>query len=214
MKDSIFYKEIGKKGGLIRQKNMIDEYNKNPNYCKWCNVKIEIKDGETPSVTRQRHFCSKECRSKYQSETMKGNSFRKKDKEIYCLNCDKELNSRQSKYCSRECQKEYEYKEYIKRWKLGLEDGMRGSYQLSSYIMDYIKQKYDYKCCKCGWNKINPTTEKSPLEVHHKDGDYTNNNEDNLELLCPNCHSLTDTYKNILNHNGRQGRKKYYNNVV
>jgi Zn finger protein HypA/HybF involved in hydrogenase expression len=131
---------------------------------------------------------------------------------LFCLNCGKPLNKRQTKYCSNNCQGEYEYNEFIKKWKLGLENGMRGSYQLSNYIIRYIKEKYNNKCCKCGWDKINPTTGNSPLEVHHKDGDYTNNDEDNLELLCPNCHSLTDTYKNTLNHKGRQGRDKYYKN--
>lgn len=34
-----------------------------------------------------------------------------------------------------------------------------------------------------------------PLEVHHKDGDRLNNGLDNLELLCPNCHALTDNWR-------------------
>jgi len=34
--------------------------------------------------------------------------------------------------------------------------------------------------------------------MHHKDGNRSNNKEDNLELLCPNCHSLTDNF-GILN---------------
>ena len=34
-----------------------------------------------------------------------------------------------------------------------------------------------------------------PLEVHHKDGDSLNNEINNLELLCPNCHALTDNYR-------------------
>lgn len=34
-----------------------------------------------------------------------------------------------------------------------------------------------------------------PLELHHKDGDRTNNTLPNIELLCPNCHSLTDNYR-------------------
>lgn len=34
-----------------------------------------------------------------------------------------------------------------------------------------------------------------PLELHHLDGDRTNNLIDNLKLLCPNCHSLTDNYR-------------------
>lgn len=32
------------------------------------------------------------------------------------------------------------------------------------------------------------------LQVHHIDGDRSNNNFENLQLLCPNCHSLTDNY--------------------
>lgn len=34
-----------------------------------------------------------------------------------------------------------------------------------------------------------------PLELDHIDGNNQNNNLDNLRLLCPNCHSLTPTYR-------------------
>lgn len=34
-----------------------------------------------------------------------------------------------------------------------------------------------------------------PLELHHIDGNPKNNQLDNLSLLCPNCHSLTDNYR-------------------
>ncbi len=34
-----------------------------------------------------------------------------------------------------------------------------------------------------------------PLEVDHVDGDWRNNLPENLRLLCPNCHSATDTYR-------------------
>ncbi len=34
-----------------------------------------------------------------------------------------------------------------------------------------------------------------PLEIHHEDGDKTNNELINLKLLCPNCHALTDNYR-------------------
>ena len=208
-----FLKEIGTKGGLSLRKRMTEEYNQNPNHCKQCSKKIEIKDGEKPSVTRQRNFCSKECRYKYQSELMRSKSIKSQSIETCCLNCGKKLNKRQKKFCSNDCQNDYQYKQYISRWKAGLEDGIKGLYQLSNYIIRYIKEKYHDQCCKCGWSKINPTTGKIPLEIHHKDGDYKNNCEDNLELLCPNCHSLTNTYKNSLGHKGRQGRNKYYKKV-
>jgi 5-methylcytosine-specific restriction endonuclease McrA len=32
------------------------------------------------------------------------------------------------------------------------------------------------------------------LEVHHINGDRTNNELENLQLLCPNCHSYTYTF--------------------
>lgn len=33
-----------------------------------------------------------------------------------------------------------------------------------------------------------------PLELHHKDGNNKNNNLDNLQILCPNCHALTPNF--------------------
>lgn len=39
------------------------------------------------------------------------------------------------------------------------------------------------------------------LELHHINGDRLDNRLENLELLCPNCHSQTDTYS------GRNGRR-------
>jgi len=33
------------------------------------------------------------------------------------------------------------------------------------------------------------------MELEHIDGDRTNHRLENLKMLCPNCHSLTDTYR-------------------
>lgn len=68
--------------------------------------------------------------------------------------------------------------------------------------------KTNYKCELCGWGEINPYTNTFPLEIHHKDGDYRNNEESNLQVLCPNCHSLTSTAKGA-NKNVREDRAKY-----
>ena len=126
----------------------------------------------------------------------------------YCLNCGKELTRRQAKYCSNSCQKNYEYEQYIEKWKNNEESGLSGEYNISNHIRKYLFIKYENKCSECGWNKINPFTKTIPLEIHHKDGNYLNNSEDNLQLLCPNCHSLTETYKSH-NKDGRKSRSKY-----
>lgn len=34
-----------------------------------------------------------------------------------------------------------------------------------------------------------------PLELDHKNGDHNDNSEKNLQLICPNCHAQTDTYR-------------------
>ena len=42
-----------------------------------------------------------------------------------------------------------------------------------------------------------------PLELEHIDGNRKNNDRSNLELLCPNCHALTDTWR------GRNKKTKF-----
>lgn len=128
---------------------------------------------------------------------------------MLCLNCNTQiLNNR--KYCSNKCQREYQYKKYIENWKKGLENGMRGSYQISMHIKTYLFDKYNNKCSLCGWGEVNPYTKNIPLEIEHIDGNYRNNVENNLTLLCPNCHSLTSTYKGANLEHGRKSRSKYY----
>lgn len=61
----------------------------------------------------------------------------------------------------------------------------------------------EYKCEECDiveWNG-----KKLSLELEHKDGDCFNNALDNLILLCPNCHSLTSTFRG---RNKNTGKKK------
>ncbi|NBP01952.1 MAG: HNH endonuclease, partial [Proteobacteria bacterium] len=56
-----------------------------------------------------------------------------------------------------------------------------------------VFEEQNYCCNKCGISKWldKPIT----LELEHKDGNNKNNSRDNLEGLCPNCHSITDTWR-------------------
>lgn len=132
-----------------------------------------------------------------------------KKKIHYCKNCGKELNERHKIYCDNKCQCDYQYEQYIERWKQGLETGLKGKYQLSGHIHRYMREKFNNKCSRCGWCEVNPITNKVPLEIEHIDGNYLNNSEDNLDLICPNCHSLTPTYRALNMGNGRKDRHKY-----
>ena len=129
-------------------------------------------------------------------------------KKRYCLNCGRQLINRQQKYCCSECRIEFEYNQYIERWKNGEESGNKGACQVSTHIRRYLFNKYSCKCQKCGWGEENPFTHTIPLEIHHIDGDCTNNSEDNLELLCPNCHSLTGNFGSLNKNSKRFHRTK------
>ena len=49
-----------------------------------------------------------------------------------------------------------------------------------------------YKCDICGI--VNWNGGEIKLQIHHKDGNRLNNEIENLQILCPNCHSQTDTW--------------------
>lgn len=79
---------------------------------------------------------------------------------------------------------------------------------ISNHIRRYLFEKYNSKCQRCGWGEVNPFTKLVPLQVHHIDGNCINNSEDNLQLLCPNCHSLTDTYGSLNANSSRAYRRQ------
>jgi hypothetical protein len=131
-------------------------------------------------------------------------------KQYNCITCNASFEAyTERKFCSTKCQNDKKYFEFIETWKNGDVDGMRGKTSTSQHIRRYLFEKYNNSCSECGWSKVNPHTQKIPLELEHVDGDYTNNKEENLKLLCPNCHSLTSTWKGANKKQGRP-RAKYY----
>ena len=71
--------------------------------------------------------------------------------------------------------------EYIKQ------DNVKGHVLKQKLIREGLRED---KCEICGityWQGVH-----LPLELHHKDGNHYNNNLDNLQILCPNCHSIQE----------------------
>jgi len=110
-----------------------------------------------------------------------------------CLNCSTTFTynpyHKKGKYCNNKCQQEHTRNQYITEWKEGLISG-GSSYNLSQYVRNYLLEKAQYKCSKCGWSGTNIQTGKVPLEIDHIDDDPFNHSPNNLQVLCPNCHSL------------------------
>lgn len=169
--------------------------------CKCCNVEFE----KAPSQIKkcQNNFCSRSCAAKV------NNTIKPKRKKYirYCQSCGSNIKGLGKKYCNIKCQKTFQLNQKVQLWKFGNDAGYDTNGTIRRYIKKYILIERGTACEQCGWNKINPRTNKCPLEIHHRDGNYKNNKEDNLQILCPNCHSLTNTYKNLNKGNGRKYRK-------
>jgi len=151
-------------------------------------------------------FCNHSCSITYHNEY----KYKETTKCEYCSNVIKN-----GKYCGYRCKINNEYEVYIKKWKNGEVDGMKKGFVISNYVRNYILNKYDNECSKCKWSELNKFSNKIPLEIDHIDGNYKNSKESNLLLLCPNCHSLTSTYKGLNRGNGRELRgKKVVKKVV
>ena len=58
-------------------------------------------------------------------------------------------------------------------------------------LLDEGYKEYRCECCQLTeW-----LNEPIPLELHHRDGNRFNNELNNFQLLCPNCHAKTDSYR-------------------
>lgn len=113
-----------------------------------------------------------------------------------CSQCDKEFKPGRTgqTYCSRVCSnKSRTGSKYT-----GARKGDRNYQRIKNYAM--LADNYGEYCVECDlgteWNG-NPLT----LQVDHINGDRTNNTIENLRLLCPNCHTQTETW-------GQGNRKK------
>ena len=125
---------------------------------------------------------------------------KREKKERHCLNCGNSIPNR-NVYCNNKCQGEYVTKTTFAKIEVGDTSFYENTYK------KYLIYKHGNKCMKCGWNEINPTTGLVPIQLEHKDGNSKNHNLNNLELLCPNHHSLTTTYGALNKGNGREKRR-------
>ena len=120
----------------------------------------------------KQEFCSNMCYY---------DSLRDKRPKHNCASCGKEIGTiiyreRRSNeyYCNREC--------YDNRRKKNLKRLKR-----HTKFYDTLLEESQ---CECGVN------DKFLLQIHHKDGNHNNNEPNNLEIVCGNCHIKRHLKKN------------------
>lgn len=164
-----------------------ETYENNKKKCLNCGDPIEYEK-------RENSFCNSSCSAIYNNPQKIPKPSKK------CLSCGENI-KRQNKYCDEKCSLAY-------RKSLLYQDVLNGN--ASSYACKkYLIEEYGNICLSpnCVWDFSKKTID---VELEHIDGNGKNNNLSNLTLLCPNCHSLTETYgsKN-LGKSTRNYRKKY-----
>ena len=157
---------------------------------------------ECKSETKNPKFCSKSCAATYNNNS--GN-FNRRRLEGICKKCNTKIRSSRS-YCNNCYSSSVMHDIKIPLWLSGEWSGGTNA-GLSQIIRKYLLKINDYSCSKCGFNKRHPDDEKTILEINHINGDGTDHSPKNLEVLCPNCHALTSSYRG---RNYGNGRPVYY----
>lgn len=125
-------------------------------------------------------------------------------KQRFCKHCGQPTRRTNIVYCD-DCQA----KGYHRRATKSLEEA-----KTSRVRRRILIETRGHRCESCQLGKW--LDKPIVLELHHADGNSDNNSAENLQLLCPNCHSMTTTYRagNMGNGSKRSSyRKKYYDNL-
>ena len=213
----------------------IAEYNKNPLLCKNCGNPIPYEK----KVEHSQIFCSRSCAATYNNKRKPPKSLEIRQKisdsvRTYlkqnprqidpsrptklehlrnprkCMQCGKPVKNPCSVFCSNECFRAHEWNEKKKAIQ---ESGILVTDHCgetnSKVAKRYLSETFGNKCSKCGISELNGSP--VPLQVHHLDGDAMNSKIENLVLLCPTCHAMTENFSNKNNHRStRESRKRYW----
>ena len=177
--------------------------------CTQCGIEVQKEPNQLKEYRNP--FCGSSCAATYNNNLAR--SPKRKKEGIYreCLNpnCSEVFYVISSlkdlkKYCNNKCQGTYEW-EIQKQAVLehGVETlGFAGEYRHQTYdrilkrliIEEYPHGKSGAACWLCEWETMNPFTNKIPTQLNHIDGNPLNNTISNLEIVCPNCHSLGEFF--------------------
>lgn len=148
--------------------------------CKKCNNEFQIKRG----TSQEKYICDK-CkilfhRSKELTEKIQI--------KIICCGCGKKYDKIISSSIIKTFSKTYRCDECKIKLIQSTDWNLLGFG--SKYKLLLFEQ--NYKCNICGISEWN--SKKIRLHIDHIDGSRLNTEKKNLRLICPNCHSQTDTY--------------------
>ena len=169
----------------------IRQYNLNPKLCKTCQTPLSYEQ-----LLQGNEFCKHSCSAMYNNKhRVIINRSNRREPQL-CIVCKKETKPKRM-FCepNGKC-------DLIYHMNRSRDNGIPIA---KDTIRRYLLLTRDRVCARCGLSEWLGNT--IPLESHHIDGNSNNNEDQNLELVCPNCHVFTDTYKGKNRGNGRDKLK-------
>lgn len=176
--------------------------------CEYCQTEHDGKYGSG-------RFCSKECARGFSTREKRDDINKSLMVHKPCRVCGKVPQERvgNGRFCSEECRLNYQTQRKqvslkirnsrAKERKLPVKkvNVSRASVDESMpfHLLSTVNKrkrlvkKFESKCSCCGLSEWNQQPIK--LELHHINGNHSDDREENLTLLCPNCHSQTGNYK-------------------
>jgi len=143
--------------------------------CMALHSRVQIETNCAECGSKFTHISSRVNKAKYCSPNCYHKAMSKKGKTQYhCLHCGIGFLgalSQNRKYCSKKC--------------VGKSAKETFDPVFTTVRKAMLRRGLILKCNQCGYD-----TEPKILGVHHKDRNRKNNDLSNLEVLCPNCHSL------------------------
>lgn len=195
-RDKSIYEKIAKR---LRKDNSTSKRNKAhilaERFCVVCGKKLEGLHFK---------YCSESCKSI-------GSYASKEEHDKVCQECGKPFRSKtvKTKFCSSKCASEYHKKIKVNEWLDGVLK-INPNRKLPKSIRDYLLKIHDNKCEICGFEGYNKATNNSILQIHHIDGNCGNNSPENIQLICPNCHAMTENFMAL--NRGNSARDERYKN--
>ena len=158
----------------------VPEYRKNTamycsRSCMALDARVQLTSCCEECNTEFTHIASRANKAKYCSPKCYHKAMGKKGTVEYeCEHCHKKFldaPSHKRKYCSKSCVNKSAKETFEPKF--------------TTVRKTMLRRNMITKCERCGFDKF-----PQILGVHHKDRDRKNNDLSNLEVLCPNCHSI------------------------
>ncbi len=181
--------------------------------CAWCGLDFYRQDSHKNSKSGS-YYCSHEHQSLGASEgfhrTGPEKSENPRQTRALCTKCG--VSSRLSNNNSecKTCRKET----IVEKWLSGDNSVTLNRSRSTglpvdtkSFVKRYLISTRGDKCEVCGWDEKAPG-DRSIIQMDHVNGNCFDNRPENLKLLCPNHHAMTETYGSKNRGSGRSHRRQ------